>query len=45
VTLNGRALTESGAKDAGEGYRYDSARRIVTVRVGEADRRQEIRIR
>jgi len=45
VTMNGRALSESGAEDKGEGYGYDSARRIVSVRVQEAGRRQEIRIR
>ncbi len=43
--MNGRALSESGAEDKGEGYGYDSARRIVSVRVQEAGRRQEIRIR
>ncbi len=45
VTLNGRALGEVTAEDGGEGYSYDSARRIVTVRVREAGRRQEVRIR
>jgi hypothetical protein len=45
VTLNGRARIESGAGDTGEGYRYDSARRIVTVRVREAGPQQEIRNR
>lgn len=45
VTLDGRVLAESGAKGTGEGYRYDSTHRIVTVRVQEAGRRQEIRLR
>jgi alpha-glucosidase len=45
VTLNGRALTEAGAESKGEGYGHDSARRMVTVRVQEAGRSQEIRIR
>jgi hypothetical protein len=45
VTVDGRALPESGAENTGEGYGYDSARRIATVRVQEAGQRQEIRIR
>jgi hypothetical protein len=45
VTLNGRALTESGAAERSEGYGYNSARRVVTVRLQEAGQRQEIRIR
>jgi alpha-glucosidase len=45
VTVDGRALSTSDDNDRGEGYGYDSARRIVTVRVQEAGRRQEIRIR
>jgi hypothetical protein len=45
VTVNGQALRQSAADADADGWSYDAARRVVTLRVRQAGERQEIRLR